>query len=131
MTRVTTLALLFAGLLLAHPVAAQTSPLPATGNVGIGTTGPAANLDVQRVHGDSSDIVRIGSDQNYYFGFARSNTTGALSIQGNQTGNNNILLAPISGNVGIGTPAPQSRLHVAGNLAVDGTISAKYQDISE
>jgi hypothetical protein len=82
--------------------------IDSSGNVGIGTTSPGADLDIERTAGDSNDILRLGSTDNYYFGFARSNTTGALSIQGNQTNFNNILLAPTSGNVGIGTSSPSS-----------------------
>jgi hypothetical protein len=36
-----------------------------------------------------------------------------------------------SGNVGVGTMAPASKLHVAGNITVDGNINAKYQDVAE
>jgi hypothetical protein len=36
-----------------------------------------------------------------------------------------------AGNVGIGTAAPVSKLHVAGDITVDGNISAKYQDVAE
>lgn len=36
-----------------------------------------------------------------------------------------------SGNVGIGTPYPNARLHVAGDVSVDGNIAAKYQDVAE
>jgi hypothetical protein len=77
-------------------------------NVGIGTSSPSADLDIKRTAGDNNDILRVGSTDNYYHGFARSNTTGALSIQGNQTNFNNILLAPTSGNVGIGTSTPRT-----------------------
>jgi hypothetical protein len=89
-----------------------TGSLITTGNVGIGTASPNANLDIQRVAGDSSDILRLGSNQNYYFGFSRNTSNGALEIQGNQTGYNNISLAPTSGNVGIGTSSPSANLHV-------------------
>lgn len=36
-----------------------------------------------------------------------------------------------SGNVGIGTTSPGAKLHVAGNVIVDGNIGAKYQDVAE
>lgn len=39
--------------------------------------------------------------------------------------------AYVGGNVGIGTTAPTAKLHVAGNVVVDGNLSAKYQDIAE
>jgi hypothetical protein len=49
--------------------------------------------------------------------------------------NGNLILAgarnSINGNVGIGTREPQSKLHVAGDVTVDGNISAKYQDVAE
>jgi hypothetical protein len=36
-----------------------------------------------------------------------------------------------TGNMGVGTLAPTSRLHVAGDITVDGNINAKYQDVAE
>jgi hypothetical protein len=37
----------------------------------------------------------------------------------------------IAGNVGVGTQAPVKKLHVAGDLQVDGNIAARYQDVAE
>jgi hypothetical protein len=96
------------------------------GNVGIGTTNPGGTLELLRAN-DSGVILRIGNTGSTYFDFSRSSSTGALSIQGNQTGNNNILLAPTSGNVGIGNTAPNSNLHVTGSVAKSHvTKSANY-----
>ena len=76
-------------------------------SLGIGTSSPTANLDIKRTGGDSDDIIRIGTTDNFYLGISRSNTTGAFSFQGNQTGFNNIILAPTSGSVSIGTTDTQ------------------------
>jgi hypothetical protein len=80
--------------------------IASSGNVLIGSTidsGPRLNI----VRGNNTgSLFRIGNDDGtgtiYYFDFSRSASTGSLEIQGNQTGANNINLAPTSGNVLIG-----------------------------
>lgn len=52
--------------------------------------------------------------------FAGGTSTGDLDIQGGVT---------VSGNVGIGTTSPQAKLHVKGNLIVEGSISAGGEHI--
>jgi len=97
-----------------------------TGTIGIGTTTPGGTLDVTRSANDSGTIMRLGNNVSgtaIYYDFVRSASTGALSIQGSQTGFNNILLAPTSGNVGIGTTTPLASLSIYGGSASAGAIN--------
>ncbi|PYS50159.1 MAG: hypothetical protein DMF68_08100 [Acidobacteria bacterium] len=90
-------------------------------NVGIGITEPRGKLDIERATSDGGVILRLGDlgSGTTNFNFSRDGSNGALKIQGNQVGSNNIALVPASGNVGIGTSDPKARLHVAGgNLYV-------------
>jgi hypothetical protein len=106
-----------------------------TGNVGIGTSTPVAKVHVVGAGG----ALFINPE------FAGNRT--AI-----QTATTPLVFAPASvermriatsGNVGIGTTTPTSKLHVAGaatlegnvtitgNVSVGGNIAAKYQDVAE
>lgn len=72
------------------------------------------------------------------FGFEMSNSEAIFglydytsrSFKWRATGGDLYLLEG-GGNVGIGTSSPTTKLHVAGDITVDGNIAAKYQDVAE
>ena len=109
------------------------------GNVGIGTTSPTSALDVRGLltvlHADDgSSLFYLGNTgSNQGFDFARNNADGSLRIQGTQTGANNIILAPTSGNVGIGTINPKQVLHIhrASDPAIKLTNDASGSEITD
>ena len=82
------------------------------GNVGIGTISPESKLHILNSAGP---LLRMGSAVGNYFDFFRNSTTGTLEIQGSQVGFNNIAFATSSGNVGIGTTTPASKLAIVVN----------------
>lgn len=114
--------------------------------VGIGTIAPATSLHVNNSTGQSTLLVS-GSGSGFLslqdlaapantklfqwrseggvFRMALVNDAWNSFVQ------QNILVANSSGNVGIGTATPGSRLHVVGDVTVTGNIAAKYQDIAE
>jgi len=112
------------------------------GNVGIGTTGPGAKLDVVGiVRGDSYYHIKkdkpAAAGENstlwqtnaavsaeYWSIGTQGYGTGNVASLALRTGNVNdyVLLQPAGGNVGIGTTAPAHKLSVAGkaNFALTG-----------
>jgi hypothetical protein len=135
---------------------AQRMIINSIGNVGIGTTTPGRKLEVQVPDGSAARLYRTGSGigwgVNMVFSLNNSNNertdyAGIHGLVGNPTagaeGGTLILSTATSGtisekmrvdsggNVGIGTTTPAARLHVAGDIKVDGNINAKYQDVAE
>ena len=107
--------------------------LAANGNVGIGTSSPAGPLDVVSSSGAVGQYIRGRSSDNIgslYFTSNASASTEYGYVQGRSTDlriqgfNNGLILQPSSGNVGIGTSSPASKLEVNGDgiiLRLDGT----------
>ena len=127
------------------------------GNVGIGTTTPASRLHVMggaKIEGDVniaagvSDALTVKSTTsavNLLFqtsagqsGEFTANSSG-LQFNAPLSGKDIVFLTqginPVTfksgGNVGVGTATPTAKLHVAGDLKVDGNIAAKFQDVAE
>ena len=107
--------------------------IDSSGNVGIGTTSPSANLDIEDASGVTVDINSTTGDGLFRFQSAgttkwsmgRDNTQQNFVIANSSgLGVSNVLtLAHSTGNVGIGTTSPASKLEVNGTATVDGQLN--------
>lgn len=125
--------------------------LDLSGNLGINTTTPGSRLHVS---GPMEAPATSGTGSNSGIRIGATPTTNLVLDMGvdatsavytwlqsrNQTNyalNYDLALNPNGGNVGVGTTAPTQKLHVVGNglvtgnLTVNGTVNAKYQDVAE
>lgn len=123
-----------------------------TGNVGIGTTTPTPNyqLDVNgntnvsgNLHIQNGGGIRVENSSGFeFYGLGSSGFnffsegeliflagTGRRLHFGSNNVNSQVVLN--NGNLGIGTETPSSKLHVVGDVTVTGNIAAKYQDVAE
>ncbi len=104
-----------------------------SGNVGIGTTAPGSKLDVKgqirSTNGTAATPSFTSSGENnagLFFG-----DDGVGSYLGFSAASSEGMRLTRTGNVGIGTTSPATKLHVVGDVQVDGNLAAKYQDVAE
>ena len=91
--------------------------IDSSGKVGIGTTSPAGGLHVDAASGVDGPIFDSGGT---------GNTNHALLVR--DSGNNQLLRVNNNGNVGIGTTAPSTPLHVKGGGDCYVTLQAGVTD---
>ncbi|WP_264536595.1 hypothetical protein [Flavobacterium sp. N1736] len=102
----------------------QALTIDTNGNIGIGTNNPNSKLEIM---GSSQIGYEIGTlklksstlNQFMYFGYDDQFSAGYIQSVKPGTDQQNILIAPVGGNVGIGTKSPDAK------LAVNGTIHSK------
>lgn len=98
-------------------------------NVGIGTSTPLVKLSVQTATGNYGIIH---TDGNVTLGTYIGNGEGWLGTKSNHTlsffTNNSIeqMTLLTNGNFGLGTTSPSAKLHIAGNVKIDGTNTLEF-----
>ncbi len=112
--------------------------LSTTMRTGTSNTTPTVSLAGARLivdhdgpEGGNSTIIRRIVNSMIFSPSDNAQYPGGLIVRQVGGGYGLVVNQSTNGNVGIGTGAPQSKLHVAGDIRVDGNISAKYQDVAE
>jgi len=106
------------------------------GNVGIGTTNPTSTagwaplLDLRGAFPGVMLDATAAQGHKYSIGSNVIGNAGVLTFFDETLGVTRMVV-DASGNVGVGTQAPLTLLHIAGDARIDGNIAAKYQDVAE
>ena len=92
-------------------------------DLGLGDYSPRVGLQQTNDAVNSPQITTVRAS----IGLVRN---GNITVKGGAS-HSEFLRIDNSGNVGIGTSTPSTKLHVAGDVTVTGNIAAKYQDVAE
>ncbi|MBN1779559.1 hypothetical protein JW948_00400 [bacterium] len=108
-----------------YNVAATKLIVKSNGNVGIGTTSPAQKLDIAGTAQMTGFKLPTGASSNYVLtsdaaGVGTWQSLAAISTDGDWTISGSDLYSTVSGNVGIGTTSPNSKLEVTGRIKGEG-----------
>ena len=99
--------------------------ISSTGNIGIGTDGPSANLHISSTNAGSA--LRLShTDVAYYYAFGRDSND---NLRISDSTNGEIIRIQPGGNVGIGTTSPDGRLHVHSGSAGSVTANANADNL--
>jgi hypothetical protein len=99
------------------PLAAGNGMSIMNGNVGIGTTAPTKLLDVRVALGGTGDEIVWGNITNGILGVLGTNTNYTYWAPTTGAPLNDDIVLTNTGKVGIGTPAPVSKMDVFGNTS--------------
>jgi hypothetical protein len=113
-------------------IGADRMVINASGNVGIGTNSPATTLHVDSSSGGIVRVTRLGAGS-AYTQIESDGSNGTIASSTNlsiNAGGGNRIYVSGSGQIGIGTVTPKSKLQIGSNLFFDDEGSVYYGQLS-